>query len=236
MPIAFFEHQQTPDATIAILEGTDVFVPDMEIKDFIEPDILLSPIFFEQLIDNCGDLCRRRSLAKGGCSSRFAISGDNRRVTLETAALAEQGDLQLLDESLRQRLRCVGGNHIHAEGVIASLNDVIVLDGLVVGEDAFSLVQHVNLIAGEPIASHMSVSVDHVDLQVFTGASVRSAVALHDKHFEKLRGSLFLSGGLGCVLVYVSSFNILISTWDAFLHAIDADHLFRNSPFFCYFF
>ena len=121
-------------------------------------------------------------------------------MALVTAALAEQGRLQLLDESLCQRLHGVGQDHIHAEEVIASLNDVVDFNGLFVGEDAVGLIQHLDLIASQPIAGHASVAVDHVNLQVLIEATVHSAVALFNKGFEKfgkLRGFLFLSCGLG---------------------------------------
>ena len=143
------------------------------------------------------------------------------------AALAEQGGLQLLDESLCQWLHGVGQDHIHTEEVVASLDDVIDLDGLLVGEDAVSFVQHLNLIAGQPAAGHTSVAVNRVDLQVLIEAAVHFAVALFNKSFEKfgkLRGFLFLSCGLCCIFGYVSNFKFLISIWDALLHAIDAHH------------
>ena len=80
------------------------------------------------------------------------------------AAFAEQGGLQLLDESLRQRLHGVGEDHIHTEKVIASLDDIVDLDGLFAGEDAVGFLEDFNLITGKPLAGHASVTVDHVDL------------------------------------------------------------------------
>ena len=102
VPKAFFEHQQASDTTITIFEGTDALEPDMEIQNLVEANILLCFVIFKQLINGCGDLCRRRSLAEFGRGSSFAVSGGNGSVTLMAAALAEQGGLQLLDESLRQ--------------------------------------------------------------------------------------------------------------------------------------
>ena len=115
MSKAFFEHEQSSNATIAIFKGADALETDMEIKDFMEADILLCLVFFEQLIDGCGDLGRRCSLAKLGCCSRLSVSEGNGRMTLMAAALAEQGGLHLLDESLRQRLHGVGEDHIQAK-------------------------------------------------------------------------------------------------------------------------
>ena len=157
-------------------------------------------------------------------------------MSLMAAALAEQGGLQLLDESLRQRLRCIGENHIHAEEVIASLNNVVDLDGLFVGEDSVSFVKYFYLITGEPVAGHASIAVDHVDLLVFIETAVHFAVALLDKCFEKfgkLRGFLFLSRGLGCVLGYVPSFKFLIGTGDALVSAVTPDDSFGNVPSCC---
>ena len=152
------------------------------------------------------------------------------------AAFAKQGGLQLLDESLCQRLHGVGEDHIHAEEVIASLNDVVDLDGLFVGEDTVSLIQHLDLITGEPVTGHASVAVDHVDLQIFVKAAIQPAVALLDKCFEKfgkLRGFLFLSGGLGCILGYVPDAEFLIGIRDAIATAMPSDELFRDIPFCC---
>ena len=155
-------------------------------------------------------------------------------MALMAAALAEQGGLQLLDKILCQRLHGVGENHIHAEEVIASLNNVVDLDGLFVGEDTVSFVQHLDLIAGESVAGHASVTVDHVDLQVFVKATIHSAVALFDKCFEKfgkLRGFLFLSGGFGCVLGYVPDAELLIGIRDAIIPAMPSDQLLGYIPF-----
>lgn len=226
---AFFEHQQAPNAAIAILEGTDALEADMEIENLMEADIFPSLVFFEEQIDGCRDLGRGCSLAKLGCSGRLAISGDNGSVALMAAALAEEGGLQLLDESLSQRLHGVGENHIHTEEVIPCFDNVVDLDGFFVGEDPVGLVQNLDLIPCESVAGHASVAVDHIDLQVFIEAAVRSAVALLDKGFEKfgkLRSFLFLSDGLGCIFRYVPSFKLLIGIGDAFLHAIDAYHSF----------
>ena len=236
MTEAFLEHQQASDATVAIFKGTDALEADMEIENLMEADIFPCLIVFKQLIDGCGDLGRWRSLAELGCGGSLAISGGNGSVALMAAALAEQGGLQLLDESLCQRLHGVGENHIHAEEVIASLDNVVDLDGLFVGEDAVGLVQHLDLITGQPVAGHASVAVDHVDLQVFIEATVHSAVALFDKGFEKfgkLRGFLFLSGGLGCVFGYVPDAELLIGIRDAIIAAMPSDKLFRDIPFCC---
>ena len=80
----------------------------MKIQNLMEADIFLSFILFEQMIDGCGDLGRRRGLTELGGSGRLAISGGNGSVALMAAALTEQGGLQLLDESLCQRLHGVG--------------------------------------------------------------------------------------------------------------------------------
>ena len=208
----------------------------MEIENLMEADFSLCFVFFEELIDSCGDLSGRRSLTELGCGGSLAIPEGNGSVTLMAAALAEQGGLQLLDESLCQRLHGVGENHIHAEEVVPRLDDVVDLDGLFVGEDAVCLVQYLNLIAGEPVTGHASVAVDHVDLQILIEATVHSAVALLNKRFEKfgkLRGFLFLSGGFGCVLWYVPSIKFLIGTGDAFVSAVTSDDPFRNTPSCC---
>ena len=47
MPQTFLEHQQAPDATVTILKGADAFDPNMEIKNLMEADVLLSFILFE---------------------------------------------------------------------------------------------------------------------------------------------------------------------------------------------
>jgi 2-C-methyl-D-erythritol 2,4-cyclodiphosphate synthase len=156
----------------------DALETDMEIKDFMETDIFLRFVFFEELIDGCGDISWRRSLTELGGGGCLSISGGYGSVSLMAAALAEQGGLQLLDESLRQRLHCIGENHIHAEEVIASLNNVVDLDGLFVGEDAVGFIENFNLISGQPVAGHASVAVDHVDLQIFIEAEILFAVAL----------------------------------------------------------
>ena len=155
-------------------------------------------------------------------------------MALMAAALAEQGGLQLLDESLRQRLHGVGEDHIHAEEVIASFDDVVDLDGLFVGEDAVGLVQYFNLITCQPVTGHASVAVDHIDLQEFIEAAVHSAVALLNKCFEKfgeLRGFLLLSSGLGRVLGYVPDAEFLTGIWNAIVSAMSSDELFRDIPF-----
>ena len=74
VPEAFLEHQQASDATVAILEGTDALEAYMEIQNLMEADIFLCFVFFEQLVDGCGDLGRRRSLAKLGCGNRLSVS------------------------------------------------------------------------------------------------------------------------------------------------------------------
>ena len=51
--------------------------------------------------------------------------------------------------------------------MISCFDDIVDLDGLFVREDAVSFVQYLNLITGEPVTGHSSVTVDHVDLQVF---------------------------------------------------------------------
>ena len=63
---AFLEYQQATDANVSILKRTDVFEPDMEIKNLLETDIFLRFVLLEQLIDGCGNLCRRRSFAELG--------------------------------------------------------------------------------------------------------------------------------------------------------------------------
>ena len=108
-------------------------------------------------------------------------------MALMAAALAEQGGLQLLDESLCQRLHGVGENHIHAEEVVASLDDVVDLDGLFVGEDAVGFVQHFDLIAGQPITGHAPVAVDHIDLNVVIETAILFAVTLFNQISKKGR-------------------------------------------------
>ena len=238
MSEAFFEHQQSSDATVAIFERTNAFKPDMEIKDFVEANILLCLVLLEQLIDGNRDFCRRRSLAELGCGGSLTISGGDGGVALMAAALTEQGELQLLNESLCQRLHGIGENHIHAEKVVASLDDIVDFDGLFVSEDTVGLIQYLDLITGQPVAGHAPVAVDHVDLQVFIETAVHFAVALLDKCFEKfgkLRGFLFLSCGLGGIFGYVPDTEFLIGICDASLHAILCDHALGNAPFFCRF-
>ena len=85
---------------------------------------------------------------------------------------------------------------------------------------------------------HAAGTVRQVDLQVLIEATVHPAVALFDKCFEKfrkLRGFLFLSCGLGCVLGYVPNFEFLIGIGDALQYAINTYHSFRDTPFFCRF-
>jgi len=236
VPEAFFEHQHATNAAIAIFKGTDALETDMEIENLMEADIFLRFILLKQLIDGRGDLCRRCSFAELGCGGILAISGGNGSVTLMATALAEQGGLQLLDESLRQRLHGVGEDHIHAEEVVARFDNVVDLDGLFVGEDSVSFVKHFYLITSEPVAGHASIAVDHIDLQVFIEATIHSAVALFNKSFEKfrkLRSFLFLSGGLGGVLGYVPDAEFLISIRDAIIAAMPSDKLFRDIPFCC---
>ena len=128
VPEAFLEHQQATDTTIAIFEGMDALEPDMEIENLMEADIFLRFVFFEQLIDSCRDLGRWGSLSELGRSGCPAISGGDGRMALMAAALAEQGGLQLLDESLRQRLHGVGEDYIHTEEVVTCLDDIVDLD------------------------------------------------------------------------------------------------------------
>ena len=64
VPEAFLEHQQASDATVTILEGADALESDMEIEDLMEADIFLRFVFFEELIDGCGDISWRRSLSE----------------------------------------------------------------------------------------------------------------------------------------------------------------------------
>ena len=239
MPEAFFEHEQASDATVTILERVDTLKVDMEIENFVEADILLRFVLFEQLIDGCGDLGRWRSLAEFGCGGSLAVSGGDGSMALVAAALAEQGGLQLLDESLRQRFHGVGENHINAEEMIVGLDDVVDLDGLFVGENPVGLIQHFNLITGQSVAGHAAIAVNHIDLQVFIEAAIHSAVALLDKGFEKFgkrRGFLFLSCGLGCVLGYVPDAELLIGVQDASLGAISVNQTHAYVPFFCNFF
>ena len=47
VPEAFLEHQQASNAAIAICEGTDALEPNMELKNLMEADVLLSFILFE---------------------------------------------------------------------------------------------------------------------------------------------------------------------------------------------
>ena len=118
--------------------------------------------------------------------------------------------------------------------MIASLNDVVDLDGLLVGENAVSFVQHLDLITGEPVTGHASVAVDHVDLQIFVKAAIQPAVALFDKGFEKfgeLGSFLFLSGGLGGVLGYVPDAELLIGIRDAIIPTMPSDQLLGYIPF-----
>ena len=82
------------------------------------------------------------------------------------ATLTEQGGLQLLYESLRQRLHCIGENHIHAEEVVARFDDVVDLDGLFVGEDTVGFIENFNLISGQPVAGHPAGTVGEVCLDV----------------------------------------------------------------------
>jgi len=239
LALLFLEHQQASDATVAIFKGADALKPDMEIQNLMEADIRLRLVFLEQLIDGCGDLCRRCSLTELGCGGSLAVSGGDGSVALMAAALTEQGGLQLLDERLCQRLHGVGENHIHAKEVVAGLDDIIDLDGLFVREDAVGLIQHLDLISGESVAGHAPIAVDHVDLQVLIEAAVHPAVALLDKCFEKfgkLRGFLFLSGGLGCILGYVPDAELLIGIRDASLGAISVNQTHAYIPFFCNFF
>lgn len=236
VPEALLEHQQAPDATIAILEGMDALEPNMEIENLMKADILLCLVFFEQLIDGCGDLGGWWSLAELGCGGSLAISGDDGSMALVAAGLAEQGGLQLLDKSLRQRLHGAGEDHIHTEEVIARFDDVVDLDGLFVGEDAVSFVQYLNLIAGEPVAGHATVAVDHVDLQVFIEATVHSAVALFNKGFEefgKLRSVLLFLCRLLCIFGNLPDAIKLEKAGNAILCAVASDKAFGNTPFFC---
>lgn len=61
------------------------------------------------------------------------------------ADLAEQCRLQLVNKALSQRLHGVGQDHIHAEKVIPRFNDIVDLDGSVVGKYTVGL-QNIGII------------------------------------------------------------------------------------------
>ena len=53
---AFFEHEQSSDATVAIFKGADALKSDMEIKNLVKADIFLRFVFFDQGGHGCPNL------------------------------------------------------------------------------------------------------------------------------------------------------------------------------------
>lgn len=68
VPEAFLEHQQASDAAIAVFKGVDALELHMEVKDFVEADLIMGFILLEQLVDSNRNLYRGRGLAvlRGG--------------------------------------------------------------------------------------------------------------------------------------------------------------------------
>lgn len=56
MPEAFFEHEQSSDATVAIFKGADALKSDMEIKNLVKADKFLRFVLFDQGGHGCPDL------------------------------------------------------------------------------------------------------------------------------------------------------------------------------------
>ena len=53
---AFFEHEQSSDATVAIFKGADALKSDMEIKNLVKADKFLRFVLFDQGGHSCPDL------------------------------------------------------------------------------------------------------------------------------------------------------------------------------------
>ena len=92
--------------------------------------------------------------------------------------------LQLIDESLCQRLHCVGQDRVNAEKMISGLNDIIDFNVFASCEDSVFLIQYSHLIAGQTIACHTPATIDHVNLQILVEAAILFAIALLDKSFK----------------------------------------------------
>ena len=143
------------------------------------------------------------------------------------AAVTEKLCLQLIDEGLRQRFHRIGQDRINAKKMISGFNDIIDLDVFAGGENSISLVQHLDLIAGQTIDCHASAAVDHVDLQILIKATILLAVTLLENLLEKRRDWLnffFFSGWLFGVFRDKPCPELLICIGDSSLGAVSIDH------------
>ena len=121
---AFFEHQQSTNTAIAVLEGEDLLEPDVEVQNVIALDVGLLFIGCNQFCQTGVDLIRVQELAIPGTGcDRPVFTGSNLLLILIHRP-GHQDLVELADKLLGQGFHYVIQDIVHTMDVVQYLDHI----------------------------------------------------------------------------------------------------------------
>jgi len=118
---AFFEHQESADTTVAILEGMDSFEAYMEIQDLKQVDLFQTFVLSQQRTQPRVDVFRRRSLGFSQSARLFPVLAGMDGILSDIDRSFREQLMEVFDIGLGQRLHGCLDDVVDAGEVVGRL-------------------------------------------------------------------------------------------------------------------
>ena len=122
---AFFEHNQSPDTPVAILEGVDALKPHMERKDIFKRHRFLAVILIEQPFHFRRHFLGQGRFPPGDLIRQLFVITDGEPVFPCVACSGFQDKMQVLDEFLAKLRFCAFDELINTAEVIGGFDIIL---------------------------------------------------------------------------------------------------------------
>lgn len=229
---ALLEHQQTADATVAVIKGADALELHVKIQDVLQGDRLLGLVFLTHGGEGGAHLIWGDVQPGFKRGVRGAVGAGGLLLVPMAAQVAKQGAVEFGKETRLQLLHGIVQNEVYTDEMVAGFDEVIELHFFVGRQDLVLVVEKLYLIEGETVAGHAVGGIGQSGLQIIVDAT--AAGALLAEHAPQERGSGVSAsavGGEGSIVGDEPNAVKKLSFRDAIFPAKLTYQRFGNAPF-----
>ncbi len=146
---AFLEHDEAPDASIAILEGVDALECHMERHDVLQCMLRFGVVTSEQAVDLCGHLFGKRRASSRYLIGQLLVVAHIEPILRGIGGAGFEHAMQLLEHPRRERFERILYHEVYGAEMVGCLDEVVDVDGFGLHSDGRGLEDQTRLIEGE---------------------------------------------------------------------------------------
>ena len=169
---ALFEHQESADATVTILEGMNPFKSNVEVQDLEQFDFFQTFILSQQCTQLRVDILRRSGLHFAQGAGFLPILAGMDSILSDIHCSFGEQLMEMLDVGLSQRLRGCLNDIVDTGEVVIRFDQIIDFDRFEAHMDLACLENLFHLRPHEPVTGHAVITVAEVDLDIVIQAMI----------------------------------------------------------------